>query len=526
VLFRELVDTSRQVAETRARLGKIELLARTFARLAPEEIALGVAFLSGETGRGKVGVGWSGLRAASAEAAAAPTLSLADVARALGEIEAARGAGSGATRARLLGELFARATAPEQDFLRRLLLGELRQGAQEGVIVDAIARAAGIDAGKVRRAVMLSGDPSAVAVAALPGDVSGLARFSLELFRPLQPMLAQTAEDARDGFARAAVVAVEDKLDGARVQVHRDGDLVRVFSRRLNDVTDAVPEVVDAVRRLPLRQVVLDGEALALDPAGVPLPFQTTMRRFGRRRDVDRLRAELPLSAFFFDCLHLDGADLIDLPTEERWRALTTALPPAETVTRALADSPAAVAELAHAALARGHEGVMLKSLDAPYEAGRRGGSWLKLKTAHTLDLVVLAAEWGSGRRTGWLSNLHLGARDQENGSFVMLGKTFKGMTDEMLRWQTARLLELELGREGHVVHVRPELVVEIAFDGVQTSPHYPGGLALRFARVKRYRQDKSAADADTIDAVRALHARSAEEFDPGRTGSGPLPEK
>jgi len=323
-------------------------------------------------------------------------------------------------------------------------------------------------------------------------------------------MLADTAAEPAEVLARHARVAVEDKLDGARVQLHRVGAEVRVFSRRLNDVTAAVPELVQAARALPVRAIVLDGEAIALRSDGSPEPFQTTMRRFGRRLDVERMRAEVPLSVRFFDCLHLDGEDLIDRTTTDRWSVLTAVVPPGETIGRVIAASAAEVAELARAALARGHEGVMLKALDAPYEAGRRGSSWLKLKPAHTLDLVVLAVEWGSGRRTGWLSNLHLGARDPRTGSFVMLGKTFKGMTDAMLRWQTERLLALEIGREGHVVHVRPELVVEIAFDGVQASPHYPGGLALRFARVKRYREDKSASEADTIDTLRSFYARSA----------------
>jgi DNA ligase-1 len=356
---------------------------------------------------------------------------------------------------------------------------------------------------------MLAGDPKPVAVAVLTEGAAGLARFRLELFRPLQPMLADTADGAADAITRLGSAAIEHKLDGARVQVHRVGDDVRVFTRSLNDVTAAVPEIVAVARTLPARQIVLDGETIVRTTNGMPAPFQVTMRRFGRRLDVDRLQREMPLSAFFFDCLHVDGEDLIDRPTESRWSALAAIVAEPDRIRRAIVRDAASAEAFMAEALAAGHEGVMLKALDAGYEAGRRGASWLKWKPAHTLDLVVLAVEQGSGRRRGWLSNLHLGARDPARGGFVLLGKTFKGMTDEMLRWQTAHLSELEIGREGHVVHVRPELVVEIAFDGVQASPHYPGGLALRFARVRRYRTDKRATEADTIDTVRALATRS-----------------
>jgi DNA ligase 1 len=510
LLLSELVEVSRQVADTRSRLEKVARLAACLARLEPAEREVGTAFLAGEARQGRIGVGWATLRDTGTAPAESPSLTLGDVDAALDRIVSARGSGSAGTRARALGELFARSTAAEQDFLRRLLIGELRQGAQEGILVDAIARAATVARDAVRRALMLSGDLGAVARTALSEGEPGLGRFALEPFRPVQPMLAQTAEDAGEVLARFPRVAVEDKLDGARVQVHRVGDEVRVFSRQLNDVTSAVPEVALAALRLPVQSIVLDGEAIALRGDGSPHPFQTTMRRFGRRLDVATLRAEIPLSVRFFDCLHVDGTDLFDRSGEDRWRALVAAVPADEAIERAVTDSAEAVEELALAALARGHEGVMLKALDAPYEAGRRGASWTKLKPAHTLDLVVLAVEWGSGRRTGWLSNLHLGARDPSTNGFVMLGKTFKGMTDEMLRWQTERLLALELGREDHVVHVRPELVVEVAFDGVQASSQYPGGLALRFARVKRYREDKSAADADTIEMVRAFHDREA----------------
>jgi len=326
--------------------------------------------------------------------------------------------------------------------------------------------------------------------------------------RPLKPMLAQTADDVSDALRELGSVALEFKLDGARVQVHKAGDEVRVFTRRLNEVTGAVPELVENARALPVREVILDGETLAIGPDGRPLPFQVTMRRFGRRLDVVEMRRRLPLSALFFDCLYLEGQDLTDAPARERFAALASAVTRSGLVTRLVTEDPDQAEAFFVTAVERGHEGLMAKSLDAPYEAGSRGSSWLKVKPAHTLDLVVLAAEWGSGRRQGWLSNLHLGARDPASGGFAMLGKTFKGMTDVMLDWQTQHLLSLELSRDGHAVQVRPELVVEVAFNDVQASPQYPAGLALRFARVKRYRPDKGPEQADTIETVRAIHGQ------------------
>ncbi|HET9597782.1 MAG TPA: ATP-dependent DNA ligase, partial [Anaeromyxobacteraceae bacterium] len=380
----------------------------------------------------------------------------------------------------------------------------------EGVLADAVARASGAAADEVRRAAMVAGDLAAVAAAALAEGPAGLSRFRMRLLSPVQPMLAQTAESVAGALdALGGEAAIDAKLDGARVQVHRDGDEVRVFTRSLRDVTAALPEVVHAVRTLPVRSAVLDGEALAFGEDGRPLPFQVSMRRLGRKLDDASLREALPLSALHFDLLHLDGRDLLALPARERFEAMTAMLPDALRVPRLVTADPAAAARFADEVLARGHEGVLAKALSSPYAAGQRGAAWLKVKPAHTLDLVVLAAEWGHGRRRGFLSNLHLGARDPATGGFAMLGKTFKGMTDAMLRWQTARLQAIALGEEGHVVHVRPELVVEIAFDGIQSSSRYPSGLALRFARVKRWRDDKRAGDADTIDAVRALYARS-----------------
>ena len=508
----ELAQTSKRVARTSARLEKIDLLAATLRRLSDREVPVAVAYLSGELPQGRIGIGPAMLEAAFPDAsAAAPTLSLLEVDAALDRIASLSGPGSTGKRGRLLRELLARGTREEQEFLARLLLGELRQGALQGVMVEAIARAADVPASAVRRAHMFSGDLPEVAAAALLEGAQALARFSIQLFRPVQPMLAQTVDEIEDALRRLENAALEYKLDGARVQVHRAGGEVRVYTRRLNDVTAAVPELVEGVLALPVRDIILDGEALAFRPDGKPQPFQVTMRRFGRKLDVARMQRELPLSAYYFDVLYLDGASLSDQPTRERLAAIQEALPEELVIPRTVTGDAEEGEAFLQGALAAGHEGIMAKALDAPYEAGRRGQSWLKLKPAHTLDLVVLAAEWGSGRRRGWLSNLHLGARDPATGGFVMLGKTFKGMTDEMLEWQKRRLQELEVARDEWTVHVRPELVVEIAFNDIQTSPTYPGGLALRFARVKRYRPDKRPEQADTIETVRAIHERQVD---------------
>jgi DNA ligase 1 len=391
--------------------------------------------------------------------------------------------------------------------LRRLLLGELRQGALEGVMLEAVARAVGASSRDVQRAFLLQGSLTAVAEAALREGVAGLRSFQLEVGRPIRPMLAQTAADLPTALARTGPAAVEWKLDGARIQVHVRGSQVRVFTRSLDDVTARVPELVEAARALPAQSVLLDGETLALREDGRPYPFQVTAGRFGSRLDPERMRASLPLTPFFFDLLHVDGEDLVDRGVAERHAALAALVPERWQVPRIVTDDPLVAAGFLSDTLQRGHEGVLVKSLSAPYEAGRRGAGWIKVKPRHTLDLVVLAAEWGHGRRQGLLSNLHLGARHPASGEFVMLGKTFKGLTDEMLAWQTHRLLELELARDRGVVFVRPELVVEVAFDGVQRSPRYPGGVTLRFARVIRYRPDKAADEADSIDQVRAIGA-------------------
>jgi DNA ligase-1 len=509
VLLAEIAGASREVAARRSRLAKVERLAACLRVLAPEEVRIAVAWLTGELTQGRVGAGFRALRdSVAVPPASQATLTIREVDAALGALAAVRGTGAGAERARRIGALLARATAEEQDFLRRLLVGELRQGALEGVMVEAVARAAGVEADAVRGALTLAGSLPVVAQAALAAGAPGLAAFRIEPGRALAPMLAQSAADPADALGRLGRAAFEWKLDGARIQLHRAGADVRVFTRAGHDVAAAAPELVAAARALPVRAAVLDGEALALAPDGAPRPFQVTMRRFGRRLDVERLRAELPLSPFFFDCLHLDGEDLIARPAEERWRALAERVPAAQRLARLETGDASEAETFARDALARGHEGVMAKALGAPYAAGQRGAAWLKLKPAHTLDLVVLGVEWGSGRREGLLSNLHLGARDPEHGAFVMLGKTFKGLTDALLAWQTRELLAREIARSGHVVHVRPELVVEIAFDGVQASPRYPAGLALRFARVKRYRPDKSPDEADTIDAVRTIARR------------------
>jgi ATP-dependent DNA ligase I len=506
VRLNDLVRASGAVAEDRSRLAKIGHLAAVLRALAPEEVDVAIGYLSGEPRQGRIGLGYSTVwQAKATQAADTPTLMLLDVDATLTRISTARGAGSSAERSRLLRDLLRKATQEEQDFLARLLVGELRQGALEGVLLEAVARASNIASSTVRRAAMMAGALAPVAHAALVEGAAGLDRFSVQLFQPVQPMLAQPADDLDEALASIdADLALEWKLDGARIQVHKAGDDIKVFSRNLRDVTHAVPEIVETVRTLAVPEAIFDGEVIALKPDGSPHDFQVTMQRFGRKLDVDRLRTELPLVPFFFDCLYVDGAALVDESQERRFSALDAVARPL-IVPHRIRPTKEAAGQFLDDTLARGHEGVMAKALGSSYEAGRRGQNWLKIKAARTLDLVVLAAEWGHGRRKGWLSNLHLGARDPLNGAFVMLGKTFKGMTDQMLAWQTERLLALEITRDDHTVYVRPELVVEIAFNGVQDSPHYPGGLALRFARVKAYRPDKSAAEADTIDTVRQI---------------------
>lgn len=507
MLLVDVATASVDVGGMSSRLAKTARIADLLSRAGAEQdvrlIAVTVAWLSGELPQRQIGVGWAALRSLP-EPAAAPTLTVTGVDAAFSEIGAVAGKGSQARRAALIAEVFTSATPVEQTFLRRLLTGGLRQGALIGVMADAVAKASGVGAAEVRRAAMLAGDLPAVAAAALTGGDAALARFTLQVGTPVGPMLAQTATGVAEALDRLGGTAVfEAKLDGARVQIHRQGSDVAVYTRSLDDVTARLPEVVDAALALPVTDLIADAEAIALRPDGHPHRFQVTASRFGRAAS----RATQPLSVFVFDLLHVDGTDLLDHPTVDRVRVLDDLVPAAYRVDRLITDDGAAAQRFLEATLAAGHEGVMAKCPAAPYEAGRRGAGWLKVKPVHTLDLVVLAVEWGSGRRTGKLSNIHLGARDPATGGFVMLGKTFKGMTDAMLDWQTTRFLALADGpTDGYVVTVRPEQVVEIAFDGIQGSTRYPGGLALRFARVLRYRDDKSPAEADTVDTVRALY--------------------
>ncbi|HYQ62990.1 ATP-dependent DNA ligase [Actinophytocola sp.] len=497
VLMNDVVTTSSVVSATRSRLAKVDALADLLRR-AGDQVRTVVAFLAGTPLQGRIGAGWRTLVNLRTAPADEPSLTVAEVDRTFDEVAVTSGKGSAGRRNELLSALFARATKAEQDFVLRLLTGELRQGALEGVMLDAIAKASDVDKETVRRAFMLSGRLPDTAATAMAGGAAALNTFGLQLGRPIRPMLASPADDLEEALAGGPSV-VEYKLDGARIQVHKDGDDVHVYTRTLREITGSVPELVELVRGLPADKVVLDGETLALNDDGRPRPFQETMSRFGATSE-----RELLLSPYFFDCMHLDGTDLIDAPLRERNAALHRAVgdlvipgalePSQEDADRILAD-----------ALRHGHEGVVVKSLDSTYQAGRRGKSWRKVKPVHTLDLVVLAAEWGHGRRTGYLSNLHLGARDPDGGPPVMVGKTFKGLTDELLAWQTTEFPRHEDHRDDWTVHLKPHLVVEIALDGVQVSTRYAGGVALRFARVVRYRPDKEPPEADTIDTVRAM---------------------
>lgn len=504
-MLADVAAASSDIAGASARLAKIDRIASLLAAAAADgdarAVAVTVSWLSGELPQRQIGVGWASLRSLPAPAQA-PTLTVTGVDTAFTEIKGIAGKGSQALRAEAVRNLFGAATNTEQTFLRRLSGGELRQGALAGVMADAVARASDIPAAEVRRAAMLAGDLPAVAAAALTRGRAALTEFALQVGRPVGPMLAQTATDVADALERLGGTAVlEAKLDGARVQIHRKGSEVSVFTRSLDDVTHRLPEVVEATLALPATDLIADAEAIALRPDNRPQPFQVTAARFGRKTANDLE----PLSVFFFDLLHVDGQDLLDLPTGQRLSALDALVPRDQRVDRVVTTESAVAQEFLDRTLAAGHEGVMAKSPTAPYEAGRRGAGWLKVKPVHTLDLVVLAVERGSGRRTGKLSNIHLGARDPDTGGYVMLGKTFKGMTDAMLAWQTDRFRELQVSDDGWLVTVRPEQVVEIAFDGVQRSSRYPGGVALRFARVLRYRDDKTPEEVDTIDTVRAF---------------------
>ncbi|MFF4242817.1 ATP-dependent DNA ligase [Actinomadura geliboluensis] len=503
MLIAEIARTSEAVAGTSGRKAKVTALAECLRRADAGEAATVVAYLSGELPQRQIGVGYAALRDLPPPAAE-PSLTVPEVDASFTEIGAVSGPGSVARRRDLVAALFARATRAEQNFLIRLLAGELRQGALDGVMAEAIAAAAEVPSAEVRRAFMLRGSLGPVATAALADGVAALRAFTLEVGRPVKPMLAASAPSTDEAFAKLkAEAAVEWKLDGIRAQIHiADGD-VHIFTRTLDEITSRLPEVVEAVQALPVHKAVFDGELIALRPDGSPHPFQVTAARTATR--TTKTTEQVPLSVFIFDVLYLDDTDLLDAPGAERNAALARVVPEALRMPRVVTGDPVRAKEVFDEAVARGHEGVVIKSLDTPYTAGRRGAGWIKVKPRHTLDLVVLAVEWGHGRRQGLLSNLHLGARDPETGGFVMLGKTFKGLTDELLAWQTKKLRELAVREDDWVVHVRPELVVEIAFDGVQHSPRYPGGIALRFARVLRYRPDKTAAEADTIETVRAV---------------------
>ncbi|WP_030675273.1 ATP-dependent DNA ligase [Streptomyces sp. NRRL B-1347] len=510
MLFARVAEVSKEVAATAARSRKVALLSELFQAAGPADVPLVIPYLSGRLPQGRIGVGWNALKEPVAPAQE-PTLTVADVDAALTALAAVAGAGAQAERRRLVQELLGAATADEQRFLFGLLTGEVRQGALDAVAAEGLARATGAPAPEVRRAVMLAGGLTPVARALLEQGPDAVTGFRLTVGSPVQPMLAHSAPTVGEGIDKLGPCAVEEKLDGIRVQVHRDADDVRVYTRTLDNITDRLPELSSLAGALAGAQFILDGEVIALDAAGRPRTFQEIAGRVGSRLDVAAAAAELPLSPVFFDALSVDGRDLLELPLRERHAVLARLVPEPMRVRRLIVGDPAdeaarrAADDFFAATLARGHEGVVLKGLDAPYSAGRRGASWLKVKPVHTLDLVVLAAEWGHGRRTGKLSNLHLGAR-RPDGTFAMLGKTFKGMTDAMLTWQTARLRELAVGDDGFVVTVRPELVVEIAYDGLQKSSRYPAGVTLRFARVVRYREDKRAADADTVATVLERH--------------------
>ncbi|WP_284574328.1 ATP-dependent DNA ligase [Streptomyces sp. 2P-4] len=504
MLLADVARVSREVAGASARSRKTALLAELFAATPPEEAALVITYLAGRLPQGRPGLGWSTL-GRHVEPADRPSLGVADVDAAITGLALLSGPGSRDARQQAVARLLAAATEPEQRFLRSLLSGEVRQGALDAVALDAVAAAAGVPAAELRRAVMLDGSLPRVGAAVLTAGAAALREVALQVGRPVQPMLAATAGSVAEALSALGPCAVEEKLDGIRVQVHRDGESVQVYTRSLDEITGRLPEVVEAARRFAGDRFILDGEVIGLGPDGRPLPFQEVAGRVGSRLDVETARRTLPVTPCFFDVLAAGGDVLLDLPVRERYAVLAALVPERFRVRRLAVEDPQAQAGAAEEfwseTLRRGHEGVMAKALGSAYAAGRRGRNWLKVKPVHTLDLVVLAAEWGHGRRTGLLSNLHLGARAADGG-YAMLGKTFKGLTDEMLRWQTGRLRELAVADDGHTVHVRPELVVEIAYDGLQRSPRYPAGVALRFARVLRHRPDKSADEADTVETV------------------------
>ena len=496
-LLAAVVAASSEIAETSSRTAKVAALAGLLKNLDPNEVPIVVGFLSGVPWQGRIGVGYSLAYGTTEDHATEPSVTVEELDRAISQIQATVGPGSAGERKRILGDLFGRATDPEADFIRRLFTGELRQGALAGLMLDAIAKASGARGEIVRRAAMLSGDLSRTAAIAMTSGEDGLSDVGFEIFQPIMPMLASTSESVAEAVSGFELSSVEWKLDGIRIQIHRQDDEVRIYTRNLNDITESLPGIVQAVRQLPVGQVVLDGEALWMD-LDRPASFQETVSR------IDRDAPPEGVVTFLFDLLHVDGEDLLDAPLSERAKRLESIASELR-IPAVLTSDPEEGQRVLDEALDKGHEGVVVKDASSVYAAGRRGKAWRKVKPVQTYDLVVLGAEWGHGRRQGWLSNLHLGARDPATGDFVMVGKCFKGLTDELLKWQTDALLERETERRGIAVFVRPELVVEIALDGVQKSTRYAGGVALRFARVKRYRPDKNPDEADTIEALRSL---------------------
>ncbi|HEX4773169.1 MAG TPA: ATP-dependent DNA ligase [Bryobacteraceae bacterium] len=505
MLLARIVETSRAMTATSKRLAKIDLLSALLGQLDPEEVEVVVAWLSGTTRQGRIGVGYAIIREAVTVPATESSLEILPVDHTFSDIASVRGAGAAQQRHQLLRGLFERATEPEQQFLIGVIGGELRQGALEGIMIESLAKASRIGVDRIRRAAMMAGSIVSIARPVLERGEAALSAFDVRLFRPVQPMLAQSAEDVSEALEELGDAALEYKFDGARVQAHKSGEDVSIYSRAMNDVSPAIPEVVQVVRALPAHDLILDGEVLSLDAQGRPQPFQVSMRRFGRKVNVHQLVSELPMTPFWFDVLYLNGKPVLDHAQSERFEELRRLTPENHLVPNLRTSRPEQAEQFVRSALERGHEGIMAKAPNAPYAAGARGQSWLKVKQARTLDLVILAAEWGSGRRKGFLSNLHLGARDTEKGGFAMLGKTFKGLTDALLTWQTQEFLKIEIARDAYTVYLEPRIVAEVAFNEIQVSPRYPSGLALRFARVKRYRADKSAEEADTFQMVQRM---------------------
>jgi len=512
LFLKQLVEISERISATKKKKEKVSLIARFFREAKGKEISLVAFYLSGELPQGRMGIGWISLQEALKGAPFLPKpLSLVDLDRYFDSIVTESGGGSSGRKVQILRQAFSHTGERERGFLAGLILGEIRQGALEGLILEAVAQATSLPLDLLQRSLMFSGSIGEVARTAIEEGASGLSRFQPKLFHPISPMLASPVEGEDEAIDRLGEAGWEYKIDGARIQVHKDGEEIRIFTRHLKEITESVPEIITLAKKFLMDKAIFEGEAIALREDGKPLPFQTTMRRFGRIQDVERIQKEIPLKPFFFDLLHLDGQSILDVPYGKRFEQLTERMPSEYLIPRIVTADRAKVRDFLLQSLKAGHEGLMAKGLDSPYVAGQRGFMWLKIKPAQTLDLVILAAEWGHGRRKGWLSNLHLGARDEESGEFVMLGKTFKGLTDEMLKCQTKKLLEFETGRDEWTVYVRPELVVEVAFNDIQESPRYPGGLTLRFARVKRFREDKSPREADTFQKVKTFFEASRE---------------